>query len=111
VLDIDWDFFADWRKDAVRTQREIEALLEEKIEVAPLRTYVAYSSPYSRPSRAAYVDFVERLARRLSARLEPIPEASVPRAGSMARALPPALRRLLKSQAVQVKRALLSGSR
>ena len=107
VLDIDWDFFADWRKSAVREAREIDELLDEKIAVAPRRVYVAYSSQYSRPPRAAYERFVERLAQRIGARVEAIPEAPIPRAGRLARALPPALRRVLRSQALRVKRALL----
>ena len=107
VLDIDWDFFADWRKDAARTAREIDQLLDEKIEVTPSHVHVAYSSHYSRPGPAAYRDFVERLARRLSARVETIPEAPLPRSGSFARALPPGLRRLLRAQALRLKRVIV----
>ena len=107
LLDIDWDFFADWRKDAERTRREIDQLLEEKLEVAPRRVYVAYSWHYSRPSQDAYQEFVERLARRLSARIETIPEAPLPRAGALARALPPGLRLLLRNQAIRLKRVLI----
>lgn len=106
VLDIDWDFFADWRKSTAREAEEIDELLNGKLAVAPRRVYVAYSSQYSRPSRAAYERFVERLAQRISARVEAIPEAPIPRAGRFARALPPALRRVLRSQALRVKRAM-----
>ena len=107
ILDIDWDFFADWRKPEARTSREIAELLDHKLEVAPRRVYVAYSPHYSRPDRAAYNDFVGRLARRLSARVAPIPEAPAPRAGALARALPPAWRRLLRAGAVRAKHALV----
>jgi hypothetical protein len=104
VLDIDWDFFADWRKSAMRSAREIDQLLGEKLELTPRLVYVAYSPQYSRPDRAAYREFVERLARRLRARVEPIPEAPLPSSGALARALPPALRRLLRETALGVKR-------
>jgi hypothetical protein len=104
VLDIDWDFFADWRKSEDRSAREIEQLLGSKLERPPRRVYVAYSPQYSRPGRAAYGEFVQRLARRLQARVEAIPEAPVPSAGSLARALPPALRRLLRTTALGAKR-------
>ena len=107
VLDIDWDFFADWRKPRDRTSREIADLLDHKLEVAPRRVYVAYSPHYSRPDRAAYTDFVSRLARRLSARVVALPEAPVPRAGALARALPHSWRRLLRASAVRAKRALV----
>ena len=107
VLDIDWDFFADWRKSDERASKEVLQLLEEKIEQPPRVVYVAYSAPYSRPSRPAYRDFVDRLARRLSARIEPIAEAPIPRSGGLARALPPALRRSLRSFALRFKRAAL----
>jgi hypothetical protein len=103
VLDVDWDFFADWRKSPERSSREIDALLEEKIEAVPRRAYVAYSSQYSRPDRAAFEAFVKRLARRCAARVEEIPEAPVPGAGGLARALPPALRRRLRAWALGVK--------
>jgi hypothetical protein len=106
VLDIDWDFFADFRKSAAREAREIDELLDDKLTVTPQRVYVAYSSQYSRPGRAAYERFVARLARRISGRVESIPEAPVPRAGLLARALPPSLRRVLRAQALRVKRAL-----
>jgi hypothetical protein len=106
VLDIDWDFFADWRKSLAREAEEIDALLHDKLAVAPQRVYVAYSSQYSRPSRAAYERFVERLARQISARVEAVPEAPIPRKGLLARALPPTLRRVLRSSAVAVKRVL-----
>ena len=104
VLDIDWDFFADWRKSAERSSREIDQLLGEKLELAPRRVYVAYSPQYSRPDRAAYREFVERLARRLSARVEAVPEAPISPAGGFARALPPALRRRLRASAQRLKR-------
>jgi hypothetical protein len=107
ILDIDWDFFADWRKPQARTSREIEELLGHKLEVAPRRVYVAYSPHYSRPDRVAYNDFVDRLARRLSARVAPIPEAPAPRAGALARALPQSLRRLLRASALRAKRVLV----
>jgi hypothetical protein len=104
VLDIDWDFFADWRKTEERSSREIELLLGEKLELAPRRVYVAYSSQYSRPGRAAYDEFVRRLAQRLGARVEAIPEAPIPSAGGFARALPPVLRRALRASALRLKR-------
>ena len=107
ILDIDWDFFADWRKPLERSSREIGDLLDHKLEIAPRRVYVAYSPHYSRPDRAAYADFIDRLARRLSARVQPIPEAPAPRAGALARALPPAWRRLLRASAVRAKRVLV----
>ncbi len=104
VLDIDWDFFADWRKSEGRAASEVDALLDEKLETVPHCAYVAYSSHYSRPSRAAYESFVVRLAQRLSARVEAIPEAPLPPAGGLARALPPGLRRFLKTGALRAKR-------
>jgi hypothetical protein len=104
ILDIDWDFFADWRKSDDRASREIDALLEEKLEAVPHRVFVAYSSHYSRPSRAAYETFVDRLARRLAASVEALPEAPLPRTGGVARALAPGLRRFLKTQALRAKR-------
>jgi hypothetical protein len=107
VLDIDWDFFADWRKSAAREARELDELLDEKLAAAPRRVYVAYSSQYSRPPRAAYERFVERLRQRIAARVEAIPEAPIPRAGRLARALSPPLRRALRSQALRVKRLLV----
>ena len=107
VLDIDWDFFADWGKSAERTAHEIDQMLGDKLEVAPRRVYVAYSSEYSRPGRDAYESFVERLARRLSARIEVIPEAPVPHAGAAARGLPAPMRRLLRRQVVRLKRLLI----
>jgi len=106
VLDIDWDFFADWRKSAAREAAEIDELLDAKLAVAPRRVYVAYSSEYSRPGRADYDRFVARLAQRISARVEAIPEAPVPRRGLLARALPPVIRRVLRAQVLRVKRAL-----
>jgi hypothetical protein len=107
VLDIDWDFFADWRKSGARTRRDIEQLLDEKLEVAPHRVYVAYSPQYSRPDRAAYDDFVRRLSLRLSARVETLPEPPIPGRGALVRALPPALRRTLRNGALVLKRALV----
>ena len=104
VLDIDWDFFADWRKDASRIEREIEQLLSGKIVIPPRLTYVAYSAHYSRPGIDEYRRFVDRLAAHLSARVEAIPEAPLPRAGAVARGLPPGLRRLLRAQVLKLKR-------
>jgi hypothetical protein len=107
VLDIDWDFFADFRKDPARIRREVDQLVDEKIEAPPERTFVAYSSEYSRPGIEAYRDFVDRLARRLAARVEVLPEAPPSRGGVLARALPPPVRRLLRGRVIAVKRLLL----
>jgi len=107
VLDIDWDFFADWRKSALRSAREIEQLLDEKLEVAPHRVYVAYSPQYSRPGRDDFEAFVKRLARRLAGKVQALPEAPLPPAGGLVRALPPAWRRRLRVGLVRIKRAYL----
>jgi len=104
ILDIDWDFFADFRKSERRASAELDALLNEKLEAVPHCTYVAYSSHYSRPSREGYESFVVRLAQRLSARVEAISEAPLQPSGGFARALPPGLRRFLKTGALRAKR-------
>lgn len=68
-LDIDWDFFASYRKPKTILRTQIEKFLDQKLNRIPTYTYLCYSPSTSYSSREEFIDFTSVLAKKFNAEL------------------------------------------